>query len=379
MSSPAARLARIPAPGIVRSAEPNACVEPTLGAMTDVADTDSLVAVAGWLAEGHPAIVGRVTAISGFSTWPGEELIAVDGDGTRHGAILGRPGSDSVGRRSVELLAAGTETGLDTLTVEIRGAEVIEAGMSCGGSAEVLLQPASSIPVALWSALSRRAPAALVTRIEGPTAGPSSMVVTADGRWSGVLAGGEPDALAADAAALLTGGQSTTRRVSDGAGVILIESWVPAPRLIVVGEGDLVGAIAAQAALLGWDTRPAPDLAAMTDALVWAGSSAAVIVVSHDPHLDVPALRLALAGDVPYVGAMGSRRTQSRRLERLAADGVTDDEAARIHRPIGLDLGGRSAPEVALAIAAEILAGRCGRDGRPLRDRTGPIHDRPAS
>jgi xanthine dehydrogenase accessory factor len=347
--------------------------------MTDVADTNSLVTVAGWLAEGHPAIVARVTAISGFSTWPGEELIAVDGDGGRHGAILGRPGSERIGRRSAELLAAGAGTGLDTLTVEIRGAEVIDAGMSCGGSAEVLLQPASSIPAELWSALSRRAPAALITRVEGPTAGPASMVVTADGRWSGALAVGEPDVLAADAAALLTGGQSTTRRVEDGAGVVLIESWVPAPRLVVVGEGVLVGAIDAQAALLGWETRPAPDLPAVTDALAWAGSSAAVIILSHDPHLDVPALRQALAGDAPYVGAMGSRRTQSRRLERLAEDGVTDDEAARIHRPIGLDLGGRGAPEVALAIAAEILAVRCGRDGRPLRERTGPLHDRPGS
>ncbi|MDQ6837165.1 MAG: XdhC family protein [Actinomycetota bacterium] len=342
-------------------------------------DTDSVATVAGWLAEGHPAIVGRVTAISGFSTWPGDELIAVDGDGRRHGTILGRPGSDSIGRRSAELLAGGAPSGLDTLTVEIHGAEVVEAGMSCGGSAEILLQPAASIPTTLWSTLARRAPAALVTRIEGPTAGPASLVVTADGRWSGALDVGEPDALAAEAVALLGAGQSTTRRVDDGSGVVLIESWVPAPRLVVVGEGDLVGAITVQAALLGWDTRPASDSAALSDGLAWAGSSAAVIVLSHDPDVDVPALRLAVASEAPYVGAMGSRRTQSRRLERLAADGVSDADAARIHRPIGLDLGGRSAPEVALAITAEILAVRGGRDGRPLKDRTGPIHDRPGS
>ncbi len=347
--------------------------------MPDAPEPDSLAAVAGWLAEAHPAIVGRVTAISGFSTWPGEELIAVDADGVRHGAILGRPGSDSIARRSAELLAAGAEPGLDTVTVEIHGADVIEAGMSCGGSADVLLQAASSIPAALWSALVRRAPAALITRIEGPTAGPASMAVTADGRWSGSLAVGEADPLAAEAIALMHGGQSTSRRVEDGAGIVLIESWVPAPRLVVVGHGDLVGAIAAQAALLGWETRPVQELAALSGALAWAGSSGAVIVVSHDPRLDVPALRLALDSGVPYVGAMGSRRTQSRRLERLAEDGVGDDEAARIHRPIGLDLGGRSAPEVALAISAEILAVRCGREGRPLRDRTGPIHDRPGS
>ena len=97
-------------------------------------------------------------------------------------------------------------------------------------------------------------------------------------------------------------------------------------------------------------------------------------MLSHDPHVDAPALATALAGHVSYVGAMGSRATQSRRAERLLASGVTQQEIDRIHRPIGLDLGGRSSPEVALAIVAEILACHTGRDARPLRDRGGPIH-----
>jgi xanthine dehydrogenase accessory factor len=71
---------------------------------------------------------------------------------------------------------------------------------------------------------------------------------------------------------------------------------------------------------------------------------------------------------------MGSRGTQSRRLTRLAADGVPAEDLDRIHRPIGLNLGGRRACEVALAIAAEVLACHCGRDAQPLRDTTGSIH-----
>jgi xanthine dehydrogenase accessory factor len=71
---------------------------------------------------------------------------------------------------------------------------------------------------------------------------------------------------------------------------------------------------------------------------------------------------------------MGSRGTQSRRLERLAADGVAEEDRDRIHRPIGLNLGGRRAAEVALAIVAEILACHNGRDGRPLKETSGPIH-----
>lgn len=336
---------------------------------------DGLASVAAWLADGRPAMVGRVIDISGFSTWPGEELIAVDAAGERRGAILGVPGSQSISRRVGELSAG--EAGLEVLTIEIQGAEVSEAGMSCGGSAQVLLQPSWSIPPALWAALVERSPAALVTRIEGPSAGPASMVVTADGRWSGALAAGQAEDLAAEAATLLGSGQSTTRRVDDGAGMVLVESWVPTPRLVVVGEGDLVIALGAQAALLGWESRGVADVAGARAGLAWAGASSAAIILSHDPGLDVPAIGLALAAGAPYVGAMGSRRTQSRRLERLAAEGLSDADAARIHRPIGLDLGGRSAAEVALAVVAEILAVRSGRDGRPLRHRSGPIHDRP--
>jgi xanthine dehydrogenase accessory factor len=340
--------------------------------------SSALTDVASWLAGGRPALVGRVIDIAGFSTWPGDELIAIDDSGERRGAILGRPGSDSVARRSAELLAAGSP-GLDTVSVEIHGAEVIEAGLSCGGRADVLLQPSSSIPPELWEAFAARRPVALATRVEGPTAGPASLAVEADGRWTGALEVGDPDHIAKEAAALLASGHSATRRLEDGAGVVLVECWVPAPRLVVVGGGDLAVAVTAQAALLGWETRTVDDLAGVDEGLSWGGTSTAVIVTSHDGDLDVPALRAALTRGAGYVGALGSRRTQSRRLERLAADGVGEAEVARIHKPIGLDLGGRSAAEVALAIVAEILAVRTGRDGRSLAQRTGPIHDRPGA
>jgi len=161
--------------------------------------------------------------------------------------------------------------------------------------------------------------------------------------------------------------------------VVLIEAWVPAPRLVVVGTGELVTALDAQGQLLGWDCRATAQGKDLAELLDWAGATAALIVLSHDPEIDTPALAVALARGVPYVGALGSRATQSRRLERLAAAGVDATAIDRIHRPIGLDLGGRKASEVALSIAAEILAGHRGRDGRPLRDRQGPINDRPTA
>ena len=324
--------------------------------------------IRAWLAEGRPVAVGRVVAIQGFSTWPGDELLAVDAAGEVAGAILGAPGTGQL-VEAARAVAAEPGAGRRRVTVEIHGKAIIEAGLSCGGQADVLLEPAAGVPPALWDALAGRRPVALVTPPDGTgvaVTSPASPLAPAEGP------------LAALGAELLAAGHSAVRQ-DDPAGP-LVEAWVPPPRLVVVGTGDLVAALGAQAALLGWDTRSlerADD--GMADALAWAGGTAAVVVLSHDPHVDVPALRAALEGGAPYVGAMGSRRTQSRRLDRLAAEGVAEELSARIHRPVGLDLGGRSAPEVALAICAEVLATRTGRPGGHLSARSGPIHDRPST
>jgi xanthine dehydrogenase accessory factor len=332
-------------------------------------------AVQAALAEGRQTVVARVTELKGFSTLPVDELIAIDSEGKQHGDILGRPGAEKLGEAASDMLN-GAEPGLRTVTVSIHGPQVAELGLACGGQAGVLLQPVAAIPSQLWSLLADRAPAALATRVEGSGAGPEALVVDREGNswgsWSG--RGGSSEAVA-EAVAMLSAGKSGISRLEDELGVVLVEAWVPAPRLVVVGSGEMVGALSAQAALLGWETR-ATDAggAQLAELLDWAGATAALIVLSHDPHVDVPALELALRRKVPYIGAMGSRSTQSRRLGRLASIGVADADLDLIHRPIGLNLGGRRAPEVALAIVAEVLACHHGRDGRPLKETTGAIH-----
>jgi xanthine dehydrogenase accessory factor len=325
---------------------------------------------------GRPTIFGRVVDVKGFSTLPGDVLIAIEEGGAQHGDILGRPGAERLQSAAAALFAGGPPR-LDTVTVAIHGREVEEIGLACGGQADILLQPVAAIPGELWDLLAARAPVALLTRIEGPGAGPAALVVDRDGQAWGSLAGGD-DRLVKEGVAALAAGRSSTRRLEDAAGVVLLEAWVPAPRLVIAGGGDLVSALAAQGALLGWDSQ-STAAGSLDELFDWAGATAALIVLSHDPHIDTPALAAGLARGVPYVGALGSRATQSRRLERLAAAGVEPAALDRIHRPIGLDLGGRSAPEVALAIAAEILACHCGRDARPLRDATGPINERPSA
>ena len=97
-------------------------------------------------------------------------------------------------------------------------------------------------------------------------------------------------------------------------------------------------------------------------------------VLTHDPKFDVPLLQIALRTPAAYIGAMGSRRTHDDRLRRLREVGLTEDELARLHSPIGLDLGARTPEETAVSIAAEMIARQWGGEGTPLSARPGPIH-----
>ena len=99
-----------------------------------------------------------------------------------------------------------------------------------------------------------------------------------------------------------------------------------------------------------------------------------ICVLTHDPKFDVPALKVAVSTKAAYIGAMGSRRTHEDRTVRLKEAGLTDEEIARIHSPIGLDLGARTPEETAISIAAEIVQSRWGGSGANLRRSDGPIH-----
>jgi xanthine dehydrogenase accessory factor len=174
---------------------------------------------------------------------------------------------------------------------------------------------------------------------------------------------------------------------------VFAELYGPPPRLVVVGAVDTAEALCAAAKLLGWrticiDARAVfatPERIPSADELVvaWPDEAlarvapdhgTAVVVLTHDLKFDVPALQAALRTDAFYVGAIGSRRTQAQRRERLLETGVTEAELARVHGPAGLDVGADSPAETAYSILAEALAVRAGRPGTRLQESPGRIH-----
>jgi len=212
------------------------------------------------------------------------------------------------------------------------------------------------------------------------------------GEAAGDLAGAlraEADRLIAEAVATEA---SCAVDLADGV-TLFVESVHPAPRVVVVGAVDTAEALCRMARTLGWRTAVVDPRGKFATAeripsadvieAAWPASAypaialeAAdhVVVLTHDPKIDDPAIAQALAAGCGYVGALGSRRTQEKRNERLRESGCTDAQIGRIHGPVGLDIGAHSPAETAVAILAEIIGWRSGRGGQPLRQTSGRIH-----
>jgi xanthine dehydrogenase accessory factor len=228
---------------------------------------------------------------------------------------------------------------------------------------------------------------ALVTNLEGGT---EKLLVHADGRTEGTLGDPTIDEQAATLADELMWAERSERR-----GDLFVDVTFPPPRLIVFGAVDFAAALCKMAKATGWRSfvvdprarfaQPArfPDAEEVVAAwpeeafkhLGGIDRATAIAVLTHDPKLDDAALVLALRSDAGYIGAMGSRRAQEKRRERLVAKGIDEADLQRVSAPIGLDLGSLTAEETALSIIGEIVAMRHGRTGGRLAHAQGRIHE----
>jgi xanthine dehydrogenase accessory factor len=261
-------------------------------------------------------------------------------------------------------------------------------GLPCGGEIDVFVETvADELLDRLARVVEGQERAVLFTVIEGEPLG-AQLLVTEEGE----RVGEGPDDLVHHFEDVLHAGRN--RQVALGSGPrVFAEVFGPPPRLLVFGAVDTAESLCAAAKLIGWSTivadargkfatadrLPSADevIVAWPDqaiAQVRPDHQTAVVVLTHDDKFDVPAIKGALETDAFYIGALGSRRNQERRREKLVEAGVEESALDRVAGPAGLDIGADTPAETALSILGEILAVRARRDGGPLKTSKGRIH-----
>jgi len=345
---------------------------------------DVLPDLNAWTARGDRVALATVVAVKKSAPRPPGAKMAVNQDGEIIGAVSGGCVEGSVIEVADEVLRSGVPR---LLHYGIADEQAWDVGLPCGGEIDVWVQ--AHEPGRFTEIADAGGRAAEVTLMEGEDAG-RKLLYEEDGTVHGSLGSPELDAAARAAAQELLWIETSELR-----GPLFIDVVGPAPRLILFGAVPIAAALCTLARATGWrpyvvDPRPRfatqarfPDaeqvLAAWPESafetLGGIDPQTYIVVLTHDPKLDDAALEIALRSPARFVGAMGSRRAQESRRERLAALGFADEELTRLAAPVGLDLGALSAEETALSILAEVVAARHGRDGGRLTQARGRIHE----
>ena len=325
-----------------------------------------------------------VTSVWGSAPRPEGSCMLASEDGTIAGSVSG----GCVESATALEIEAAIERGTPKLvTFGVTDERAWEVGLACGGTIKIFVEPMVR-PQILEAA--RGAGGEVVASIVTGAGLGESVGVFENGEIEGKLGIKLPmdvirdsalEALKREASA------SSTFETEDGGVTIFFEVFPKQPRLVIFGAGQLAVELVPLAKALGYHTIVAdgrkafldPDRFPSADELILAwpqeafgrigvDSACYICVLSHDPKFDEPALQVALRSSAAYVGAIGSRKTQAARRERLREAGLTETQVERLHGPIGLDLGGRQPVEVALAILAEMTAVRYGKASRHTRE-----------
>ena len=374
-------------------------------ASTDVTTTTRRIAAVAseWLRGGRRVVAALLVGIDGSAPLEAGSMMLVADDGAIEGSITGGCVEAALVGEANAILAGGPpRTVAYGISDELAGS----VGLTCGGTVHVFVHelsgPEAEVEASARDAAAAGRPVAIATLLDGERAGRKLAVV--DGEVAGGGFGG-PELLdhsvARDAAGMLAQGRSGIRHYGgDGATLgstlaVHVHVYATPPKMLIFGAIDFSAALAGIAAEIGYEVTIADPRApfldsprferAATTLLAWPdealgrvepGPRDAVLVFSHDPKFDVPALVGALRAEVGYVGALGSRKTTADRLRRLREAGLTEAELARLHAPCGLDIGAATPEEVAISVLAEVVAERSGRAGLPLREGSAAIHPR---
>ncbi len=335
-----------------------------------------------WRQQGQQIGVATVISTWGSSPRPvGAKLIT-----TLRGDIAGSVSAGCVEGVVIEACRQAIKSGQpQVLKFGVADENAWEVGLACGGTIEVMVEPftaLSGVYEPLRQRLLNHQPLALISTLVGDaTQINRKLLVYPDGRSEGDLRLTESQHQQVVAYTLerLGSGEGATLQL-EGGPRLFIEVYPPVPRLVIVGAVHIAEVLVSMASMLGYETIIVDPRAAFATserfpqatriireypqhALPELGLDAStyLVVLTHDPKLDDPSLYVGLTSPVRYVGALGSQRTNARRVERLRQMGVSEEQLARLHAPIGLPLGGRSPAEIALSIMAQITQVRYGQ------------------
>jgi len=326
-----------------------------------------------WLEEGRRVALATVIQTWGSAPRPVGSQLAIDGGGNFLGSVSGGCVEGEVIAEAEEVLLTAEPK---TLEFGVEDGTAWKAGLACGGTIRIFVEPLEggagggiTVLHRLAGDIAARRKVALVTEL-------------ANGMRRLAHA---PDDLGDDLAPALTEAFRLDRSMAlpGRNGEIFINVFAPTTRLVIVGAVHVAQALVPMAGALGYEVLIVDPRAAFAtqerfgdvriehdwpdEALPASGLDAAtaVVALSHDAKLDDAALISALRSDAFYIGALGSRKTHAGRVERLKQAGIDAADIARIHAPIGLDIGAQGAAEIALSIIAEITAVARGKSGAP--------------
>jgi xanthine dehydrogenase accessory factor len=358
-----------------------------------------------WLAEGRRVVAATLIDTDGSAPLDPGATMLIDDTGQIEGSVTGGCVEGALVEEAQEILAGrGEGNGRAVMrTYGISDSQAVGVGLMCGGTVHILVHELPEVvrPLleAVGDAFARDEPAAVATLVDGDSAG--ALVAVVGARLTGTLGHGEhlDRAVERDALGCLVHGSSVVRRFgSDGEVMgsdvrVFVHAFASPPEMIIFGAIDFSAATAAFARPLGYrvticDAREpflkatrfgvADELAADWPDRFLEGRELTerdvVLVFTHDPKFDEPALRAALATGAGYIGALGSRQTHEDRVRRLLAAGVEPAALERVAAPCGLDIGARTPEETAVSVLAEVVARTAGGSGRPLSATSGAIH-----
>jgi len=331
--------------------------------------------IESWLSNGKSVALATVIKTWGSSPRQVGAGMAVTGEGQIAGSVSGGCVEGAVIDASLEVIKTGKPI---RLHFGVADSDAWEVGLACGGEIEVFVRVFTKKQLQLWlETLNLEQVFCSALLVNGPdTLLGKELIIFDDGKSLGDdFPPVEQQSIILNAKEAISSGKSSCKIVNDDQlGEFFFHLVLPMPRLIVIGGVHIAVPLVKLADMIGFEAividprklfgteERFPEVRQLLRTWpmeafkeIQVNPSTAIVMLTHDPKIDDPAIKIALSSPAFYIGALGSKKTHQKRLERLSADGIDRERLELIRAPVGLDLGGRSPAEIALSIMADVV------------------------